>query len=77
MTEGIKRQKKMLFSRKDLTKLLIPLLIEQMLAVAVGMADVVMVAAVGEAAVSGVSLVDSISLLINQLLAALATEERW
>ena len=55
----------MLFSRKDLTKLLIPLLIEQMLAVAVGMADVVMVAAVGEAAVSGVSLVDSISLLIN------------
>ena len=63
----------MLFSRKDLTKLLIPLLIEQMLAVAVGMADVVMVAAVGEAAVSGVSLVDSISLLINQLLAALAT----
>ena len=45
----------MLFSRKDLTKLLIPLLIEQMLAVAVGMADVVMVAAVGEAAVSGVA----------------------
>ena len=66
----------MLFSRKDLTKLLIPLLIEQMLAVAVGMADVVMVAAVGEAAVSGVSLVDSISLLINQLLAALATAAR-
>ncbi len=61
-----------MFSRKDLTKLLIPLIIEQTLAVAVGMADVVM-AAVGEAAVSGVSLVDSISLLINQLLAALAT----
>ena len=50
----------MLFSGKDLTKLLIPLMIEQLLAVAVGMADVVMVAAVGEAAVSGVSLVDSI-----------------
>ena len=63
----------MLFSRKDLTKLLIPLIIEQMLAVAVGMADVVMVAAVGEAAVSGVSLVDSISVLIIQLLSALAT----
>ena len=63
----------MLFSGKDLTKLLIPLMIEQLLAVAVGMADVVMVAAVGEAAVSGVSLVDSISLLINQMLAALAT----
>ena len=37
------------------------------------MADVVMVAAVGETAVSGVSLVDSISILIIQMLAALAT----
>ena len=63
----------MLFSREDLTRLLIPLIVEQTLAVAVGMADVVMVAAVGEAAVSGVSLVDSISLLIIQMLAALAT----
>lgn len=63
----------MLFSRKDLTKLLIPLIVEQLLAVAVGMADVVMVAAVGEDAVSGVSLVDSISVLVIQLLSALAT----
>ena len=46
---------------------------EQLLAVLVGMADVVMVAAVGETAVSGVSLVDSISILIIQMLAALAT----
>lgn len=63
----------MMFSRRDLSRLLVPLIIEQVLAVLVGMADVVMVAAVGEAAVSGVSLVDSISLLIIQLLAALAT----
>ncbi len=62
-----------LFSKKDLYRLLIPLIVEQILAVLVGMADVVMVAAVGEAAVSGVSLVDSISMLIIQLLAALAT----
>ncbi len=62
-----------MFTRKDLTKLLLPLIVEQLLAVLVGMADVVMVAAVGETAVSGVSLVDSISILIIQMLAALAT----
>ena len=62
-----------MFTRKDLAKLLFPLIVEQLLAVLVGMADVVMVAAVGETAVSGVSLVDSISILIIQMLAALAT----
>ena len=62
-----------MFTRKDLTKLLAPLIVEQILAVLVGMVDVMMVAAVGEAAVSGVSLVDSISVLIIQILAALAT----
>lgn len=62
-----------MFTRKDLVKLLAPLVVEQILAVLVGMVDVVMVAAVGEAAVSGVSLVDSISILIIQILAALAT----
>ena len=62
-----------MFTKKDLLKLLLPLMVEQLLAVLVGMADVVMVAVVGEAAVSGVSLVDSISVLIIQMLAALAT----
>lgn len=62
-----------MFTRKNLAKLLLPLIVEQLLAVLVGMADVVMVAAVGETAVSGVSLVDSISILIIQMLAALAT----
>ncbi|NBH72315.1 MATE family efflux transporter [Clostridiaceae bacterium] len=63
----------MLFSRKDLIKLLGPLIVEQIMTVLVGMVDVVMVAAVGEAAVSGVALVDSVSILIIQLLAALST----
>lgn len=63
----------MMFSKNDLIKLLAPLVVEQILAVLVGMVDVVMVAAVGEAAVSGVSLVDSINILIIQLLSALAT----
>lgn len=63
----------MLFSNRDLRKLLVPLIVEQFLAVLVGMVDVVMVAEVGEAAVSGVSLVDAINLLLIQLLAAMAT----
>ena len=50
----------MIFSRKDLFRLLGPLIVEQILAVLVGMVDVMMVAAVGEAAVSGVALVDSV-----------------
>lgn len=63
----------MLFSRKDLIRLLGPLIMEQVMNILVGMVDVMMVAAVGEAAVSGVALVDSISMLIIQLMAAMAT----
>lgn len=62
-----------MFTRKDLMKLIIPLIIEQILAVTVGMADGMMVARVGEAAVSGVSLVDSFNILLIGLFAALAT----
>lgn len=63
----------MLFTNKDLRKLLVPLIIERMLSILVGMIDVVMVGAVGEAAMSGVSLVDSINMLLIQLMGALAT----
>ena len=59
--------------KKRLSEAAAPLNCGAALAVLVGMADVVMVAAVGETAVSGVSLVDSISILIIQMLAALAT----
>jgi len=62
-----------LFSKQDLQKLIIPLLFEQTLAITVGMADTVMISSVGEAAVSGVSLVDMINHLIIRVLAALAT----
>ena len=62
-----------MFTREQLIKLLAPLIVEQILTVLVGMADVVMVAAVGETAVSGVSLVDSISVLIIQVMGAMAT----
>src|SRR5690554_3396219 len=62
-----------MFSNKDLRKLIIPLIIEQILAVAVGMADTVMVSSVGEAAISGVALVDAIGILLIGLFAAMAT----
>ena len=62
-----------LFSKDDLKKLIIPLLFEQALAITVGMADTVMISSAGEAAVSGVSLIDMFNNLIISVLAALAT----
>ena len=62
-----------MFTNKELKRLIVPLIIEQILAVTVGMADVIMVSRVGEAAVSGVSLVDMINVLIINIFAALAT----
>lgn len=64
---------KPLFSGKDLRKLIVPLIFEQALAITVGMADTMMISSVGEAAVSGVSLVDMINMLMFNIMAALAT----
>lgn len=63
----------LLFSNQQLKKLIFPLVIEQLLTVMVGMADSLMVASVGEAAVSGVSLVDTVMVLLINIFAALAT----
>ncbi len=62
----------MLFSNQDLRKIIIPLLIEQTLAITIGMLDSAMVASAGEAAVSGVSLVDTVNLLLIYIFSALA-----
>ncbi|MGI6153193.1 MAG: MATE family efflux transporter [Christensenellaceae bacterium] len=62
----------MLFSRQSLKQLIIPLMIEQTLAFTVGLVDTFMVATIGEQAVSGVALVDTINVLLINLLAAMA-----
>ena len=68
-----KVKKERLFTNQQLLALLWPLIIEQALGVLVGMADTVMVSSVGEAAISGVSLVDMINQLIITVFGALAT----
>ena len=67
------QEHKPLFTRETLIRLIIPLVIEQFLLMSVGMMDTVMVTSSGEAAVSGVSLVDSINVLLLQIFAALST----
>lgn len=62
-----------MFTRQELVKLIIPLILEQLLACTIGIADTVMVSTAGDAAVSGVSLVDSINALLIQVFAALAS----
>ena len=66
-------KKQYLFSNQDLKKLIVPLLIEQFLAIFVGLADSIMVASVGETAVSAVSLIDTVMILLINLFTALAT----
>lgn len=62
-----------IFTGKALVALVVPLVLEQMLGITVGMADSIMVSSAGEAAVSGVSLVDSIAILLTNVFASLST----
>ena len=62
----------MLFTNKDIRKLIIPLIIEQFLTVLVGLADTIMVSQVGEASISAVSLVDTVNVLLINIFGALA-----
>lgn len=63
----------MLYTNKDLRKLILPLVMEQFLTLLVGMADTIMISGVGEAAVSGVSLVDTINVLVINVFVAFGT----
>lgn len=67
------RKRSMLFSRKDLIKITIPLIIQQVLSVMVGLINSMMVSAAGEAAVSGVSLVNTLDILLMLFFTALVT----
>ncbi|MBQ7680729.1 MAG: MATE family efflux transporter, partial [Oscillibacter sp.] len=60
------------FSNRQLVDLIGPLLLEQFLAIGVGLADSLMVSHVGDAAISAVSLVDSISNLMIYAFSAMA-----
>ena len=62
-----------IFSGKYLTALIVPLILEQLLGITVGMADSIMVSSAGEAAVSGVSLVDTINILLINTFVSLST----
>ena len=62
-----------MYTNKQLARLLLPLLIEQTLSIFVGMADTVMVSSLGDAAISGVSLVDMFCNVLISMFAALAT----
>lgn len=62
-----------MFSKKELRDLIVPLVLEQILAVTIGLADTMMVSSVGEAAVAGISGVDAINILLINVFSALAT----
>jgi hypothetical protein len=69
----VRADKEMMFTNRQLVALMWPLLLEQFLAITVGLADSLMVATVGDAAISAVSLVDSISNLMIYIFSAMAT----
>lgn len=62
-----------LFTGRQLRVLIFPLIVEQILAITVGMVDTMMISYAGEAAISGVSLVDMINVLLINIFAAVAT----
>ena len=62
-----------MFDATQLRQLIYPLIIEQVLAITVGMVDTIMISYAGEAAMSGVSLVDMINNLLISIFAAIAT----
>ena len=71
-TPAVAGKREISFSNRELVSLIAPLLAEQLLAITVGLADSLMVATVGDAAISAVSLVDSISNLMIYIFSAMA-----
>jgi putative MATE family efflux protein len=61
------------FSNKDLKNMILPMFLEQLLVMLVGIADTLVISYVGEAAVSGVSLVNQFNTIFIYLFTALAS----
>ena len=70
--EEVRTAEPLLFSDSQLYALLVPIIIEQFLNALMGMADTMMISNLGSAAISAVSLTDSINTLMIQVFAALA-----
>ena len=62
-----------MFSNKKLKEMIVPLFLEQLLVMFVGLADTLVISYVGEAAVSGVSLVNQFNTIFIYLFTALAS----
>jgi len=71
-TPVVANKREIRFTNRELVTLIAPLLLEQLLAITVGLADSLMVSTVGDAAISAVSLVDSISNLMIYIFSAMA-----
>lgn len=69
----VRQEKSEIFSGRDLKNIILPLFLEQLLVMLVGMADTLVVSYAGEAAVSGVSLVNQFNTIFIYLFTALAS----
>ena len=69
-------QQTTLFSNEKLMAMIIPLFLEQLLIMLVGMADTLVVSYAGEAAVSGVSLVNQFNTITNEVSAVISRVKR-
>ena len=63
----------MLFSNRDLKRIIVPLIFSQFFTIFVGMVDTIMVAGSGQAAVSAVSLVNTVNLMLSYLYGSLCS----
>lgn len=73
MNQGQIQEEKDVFTNKQLWNMVVPLLMEQFLLMMVGLSDTVIVSYAGEAAVSGVSLVNAFNTIFIYLFTALAS----
>lgn len=71
--DGMNQSNGLLFSDKDLKNMIVPLFFEQLLVMLVGLVDTFVISYAGEAAVSGVSLVNMFNTIFIYLFTALAS----